>query len=240
MVQDKISLPGCRSGGDGGKPVRPPKAVIFDMDGTLLDSMPAWHDDGVRFLAGLGIKADEGLGDLLFTMTSVSAAEYLIEEYHLDMTCEEVSRGLSRGMEDYYFRESRWKPGVTGFLDMLETAGIPMGIVTSTDGYCVRGAMERLDGMHYFRLIYSAGDMGLIKGEPEIFYRAARELGAPPDDTWVVEDGLYALETASAAGFTTVGVYDAVSEKDQEELRKLADIYVRDLGRLDLKSLGLI
>ncbi len=218
--------------GDAVRPVRPPKAVIFDMDGTLVDSMPAWHDDGLRYLAKLGIQGDPALGDILFTMNSITGAQYLIDTYQLGLTQEEVSAGLSREMEDYYFHEASWKPGALELLEALSRAGVPMGIVTSTDLYCVEAAMDLLNGRRFFQFLYCASDIGLSKTEPEIFLRAARALGEDPADTWVVEDGLYAVDVANAAGFTTVGVYDRISEKDQADLRARSDLYVERLTDL--------
>lgn len=214
----------------------PLKAAIFDMDGTLVDSMGTWHNVAVRYLARRGIEAEPGLGDKLFTMTSVTSAEYLIERYGLRMSIEELARGLSEEMREYYSEEAELKPGAREILEAFSGAGIPMDILTSTDGYLVRIALERLGIGGFFRSVMSSGDLGMSKGEPEIFLRTAQDLGARPEEICVFEDGLYAVRTAAEVGFPTVAVYDRISEADQPALQAESSLYVRSLREITLEE----
>lgn len=210
------------------------KGVIFDVDGTLLDTMHVWTDSGATYLASLGIEAEPNLGDKLFAMTVQMGAVYLKERYGLSQSVDEIRRGINGVVENYYFEEADFKPGARELLEELKAAGVPMAIATSTERYCILAAFDRLGYTDYFDTILTCGEVGASKSEPVIFYEAMRVLGTSPAETWLFEDGLYSIKTAGAAGLRTVGVYDAVSEKDQEEIRRRSDIYVRDLRDFSL------
>lgn len=212
------------------------KGAIFDVDGTLLDTMPVWTDSGARYLKTLGIEAEPGLGDILFTMTVEMGAEYLKENYRLPQPVPEIRKGINSMVEQYYFDEADFKPGARRLLDKMKAAGIPMSIATSTDRYCIRAAFDRLGYTDCFEAILTCTEVGASKSEPKIFYEAARAMGTPPEETWLFEDGLYSMRTAKKEGFKIVGVYDAVSEADQDDIRTLSDIYVKNLGQLSLKQ----
>ena len=205
------------------------KGAILDVDGTLIDSMPVWHNCGARYLAGLGIEAEPGLGDYLFTQTNESGAYYLIERYSLDKTPEEVAEGLSKEMEKFYFNEAKLKKGARELLDSFKDSGVPMTVATSTDRYLIEKAFEELDIAGYFKKVLTCPEEETTKADPLIFNMAAELMGTSPEDTWVFEDGLYAIRTAKEAGFRTVAVYDPISESDWEGLKELADISVAGL-----------
>lgn len=210
------------------------KGVIFDVDGTLLDTMHVWTDSGARYLASLGIEAEEGLGDKLFCMTVDMGAVYLKENYGLSQTVEEIKKGVNGMVETYYFEEADFKPGALELMTLLRDAGIPMTIATSTDKYCILAAFDRLGYTDWFKAIYTCSEVGASKSEPKIFFEAIKAMGTKPEDTWLFEDGLYSIKTAKAEGFKIVGVYDAVSAADQEEIKALSDVYVRELSELNL------
>lgn len=210
------------------------KGVIFDVDGTLLDTMPVWTDSGARYLAAQGIQAEPGLGNKLFSMTVEMGAVYLKEHYPLPYTIDEIKDGINGCVEDFYFTEADFKPGARELLEKLKAAGIPMSIATSTDKYCILAAFDRLGATGYFDAILTCGEVGASKSEPKIFFEAARVMGTAPGETWVFEDGLYSIKTARAAGFKTVGLYDKVSEADQAEIRALTDVYLTDLREFTL------
>lgn len=212
------------------------KGAIFDVDGTLLDTMPVWTTAGIRYLQSLGIEAEPGLADVLFKMTVDMAAEFLKEKYDLPQSLDEIRRGILGMVEAFYFHHAEFKPGARELLEALKTAGVPMTIATSTNKYCILAAFDRLGYTDYFDGILTCPEMGTHKSEPDIFFAAAKLMGTKPSETWVFEDGLYAVKTAKTAGFKTVGIYDEVSRGDQEELGDWADIYVKDLGEFQWKN----
>lgn len=208
------------------------KGAIFDVDGTLLDTMHVWTDSGERYLKSQGIKAEPGLGDILFAMTVEMGARYLKEHYPLDKDIEEIKEGINSMVEEYYFTEADFKPGARELLEKMKEEGIPMTIATSTDRYCILAAFNRLGYTDYFKEIFTCTEVGASKAEPKIFFEAVKAMGTEPEDTWLFEDGLYSIKTAKAEGFKIVGVYDEVSAADQEEIEELSDVYVKELTEL--------
>ncbi len=199
--------------------------AIFDMDGVLLDSMHVWNDAGERFLRKQGIAAEADLGRKLFTMTMEDGADYLIEKYGLDMKRDEVISGIDGMIYDFYAEEVELKPGVRELLEHLRRAGIPMVIATSTDRIPAEKAMERTGIGGYFKGIFTCAETGAGKDKPDIYLAAGKCIGTDTESTYVFEDGLHGIRTAHEAGFVTVGIYDPASEKDQKQIRQIADIY---------------
>lgn len=205
------------------------KGIIFDVDGTLLDTMGIWTDSGARYLKSIGIDAEEGLGDKLFTMTAEGGAAYIKENYNLKESVGEIKKGIVAMVENAYYEYADFKPGAKELLEELHKKNIPMTIASSTDSHLIKAVMDRLGYTGYFRGIFSCSDYNTTKSEPDIFYEAIKVMGTEPFNTWIFEDGLYSILTGKKAGFNTVGVYDEVSHKDQDEIKKNADIYVEDL-----------
>ena len=205
------------------------RGAIFDLDGVVLDSMGVWRDLGARYLARLGAKPEEGLADKLFSMSMEQGAAYLKERYNLAGSVAEIVGGIGRLVEDFYFHEVRAKPGVGRLMEVFAQAGVQMVAATSSPREHVRRALERNGLLGYLSAIYTTGEVGKSKHSPDIFDLAARGmgwLGFAPGEVVVFEDSLYALETAKAAGYWTVGVFDADGERDQEGMRRTADVYL--------------
>lgn len=205
--------------------------IIFDVDGTLLDSMPVWAHSGERYLAAQGIQAPASLGRELFSMTMQKGAEYIRQAFGMSQTPEEIKAGIIQVVAQAYRKETGFKPGAGEFLKALHQAGIPMAVVTSNDLPLVLAAFRRLGIESYFVRIFTCGAFGSGKDDPAIFHAAAEALGSRTDSTWVVEDGLYAIRTAKQAGFRTIGMADAASRQDEADIRRLADYFVEDFAQ---------
>jgi HAD superfamily hydrolase (TIGR01509 family) len=204
------------------------KGAIFDIDGTLLDSMPIWNDLGERYLETLSVKAEKNLGGILFPMTMEEAAGYLKERYQLPQTAEEIVQGVLGIVENFYRYEVGLKTGVEAYLKGLHRKGIPMILATTGDKELATAALTRLGVFGYFRDILTVSDYGTSKHEPDIYRKAAEILQVQPGECVVFEDVYYALETAKPAGFLCAGVKDAASEEDWERIRTIADYWIED------------
>lgn len=208
------------------------KGAIFDVDGTLLDSMGIWEDVGVRYLKSIGKEPEANLSQILFPMSIEEGAAYVKEHYELPYAMDEIMEGVLSIVSDFYFYEVPLKKGVKELLEALEKKGILMVIATSSERLHIEKAFKRLEIDGYFQKIFTCTEVGESKSSPLIYRKAAEYLHTKPEETWVFEDALHALLTAKNAGFHTVAVYDEASEKDQEALKKEADVYVKAMTEL--------
>jgi HAD superfamily hydrolase (TIGR01509 family) len=208
------------------------KGAIFDIDGTLLDSMPIWNDLGARYLETLSIQAEENLGKILFPMTMEEAAKYMKAQYRLSQTADEILQGVLEIVENFYRYEVGLKPGVETYVKGLHRKGIPMILATTGDKELATAALTRLGIRKYFCDILTVSDYGTSKHEPDIYQKAAQILQVPPSECVVFEDVFYALETAKAAGFLCAGVKDAASADDWERIRTIADYWIGDFTEI--------
>ena len=143
---------------------------------------------------------------------------------------EDVLADLSAMLRDFYYNEVPEKDGARTALAFLRDRGVTVTAATSSPRTHVTRALERLGLLPYFRAICTTGELGVSKHRPDIYHLAAQ--GTPPDQTLVAEDSLYALQTAAAAGYRTVGIFDANGEADQQGLRNTAEVYLTSLARL--------
>ena len=206
------------------------KGVIFDVDGVLLDSMSIWTDLGARYLKSLGRTPEEGLAEILFSMSMEQGAEYLNERYGLGREQSEIMEGLENMLRDFYFYEVKAKPGAAELLKCLRGAGVKMVAATSSPREHIERALSRNGLLGFIDKLFTVAEVGVSKHDPEIYHLASEYMGTVPSETYVFEDSLYALETAAGAGYHTVGVFDAAGEADQEGLRVKAEIYIKSLG----------
>lgn len=209
------------------------KGVIFDVDGTLFDSMGTWHDSGYNVLKSLGIDADKRIGDIFFSMTMDEVIDYIKENFSINESRDFLKNGIHNQVEYAYRNEIELKPGVMRILDWMKDSKIPATIATSTDRFLIEIGLARLGIEDYFDEIYTATEVGKGKNYPDIFQLAMDKMGTKPEETWLFEDGLYSMITAKSYGMPVVGVYDKVSHDDQEAIKQVADIYLEDLRDLN-------
>lgn len=209
------------------------QSAIFDMDGTLLDSMHIWKDIGPRMLRARGIQPAPDLGERLKPMTARQGAAYCKEAYHLPETVDEVYALVEAQVQDFYRNEVQAKPGVKRALSLLKMEGVWMYVATATDRHLVEDALRHAGIRDYFRGIVTSAETGAGKDvSPEIYERAMRRLRSNKKDTVIFEDALHAIRTAKSAGFRVAAVYDPSAEEDQPEIRALADYYIRSFEEL--------
>ena len=207
------------------------RGAIFDVDGTLLNSMYVWETIGDRYLKSLGIEPRENLWETFRTFTLEEAARYYRDQYGVTLSVKEIMEGGNRLIETMYFEEVQPKPGVQELLQKLQDHKVPMVIATATDRYLVEAALRRCGLLSYFQEILTCREYG-SKENPGIFEAALSILNTPKADTWVFEDAHHAAATAAQAGFPVLGIFDP-SETRQQALKSVSNIYLEDFTQAE-------
>lgn len=201
--------------------------VIFDCDGTLIDSMGAWRELEADLARRVGAELDKEDTDALTTMSIPECGAYLHGKFGLGESPEEVVGTIDDFMMDYYANRSVARPGALRFVRGLADAGVPMAVASSTPSALLRAGIEHAGFAPYMRAIVSVDDVGKSKREPAVYDRAREALGTTRAQTWGFEDATYALRTLNAAGYHTFGVYDCDLSGTFEELAGEADMVAR-------------
>lgn len=202
------------------------RGAIFDVDGTLLDSMFIWDTIGETYLRSIGYQPKENLNETFKNMSLHQAARYYQTEYGVTQSIDEIMDGVNAMLERYYRFEVPLKPGVAELLERLRQDGVKLCIATATDRHLVEAALDRCGVLSCFGEIFTCNEVGHGKDEPDIFEAALRFLGTEKSETVVFDDSLYAIRTAKETGFPVAAVYDS-HEKEQDKVRLLADIYLK-------------
>lgn len=202
------------------------KYAIFDLDGTLIDSMNVWDMAVCTFLRNKGIIMPNELITVLNKKSFEQGANYLIQQFTLDLTTEEVMAEIHDFIIHQYMNEVQLKPFVLEFLENVKNQNIKMCIVTASEKKLAELVLKRLKVLDYFDFILTCGEVGYGKDTPDIFYLAAQKWEANISEIMVFEDSLHAIQTTKAAGFYTIAVYDRSADKDNKMIQQLSDKYI--------------
>lgn len=203
------------------------KGAVFDLDGTLLDSMHIWSTFASDYLRSKGIDPKTDVDARLSAASMQQAAGYFREEYGFVQTEEEIIDDINMRIRCFYQNDVKPKEGAADFLQELKGRNVRMCIATATDRPLVEAALTRCGLSPYFEGILTLTELKSSKERPDIYLEAMRLLGVSRTEMIIFEDAVHAVRTAHDAGFTVCGVYDP-SEKRQEEIRKYSDYYLRN------------
>ncbi len=210
------------------------KGFVFDVDGTLLDTMWMWADIGDRYLKANGRTPETNFSKLIYSMTLNQFAQHIREHYRIDKEVETIIDEICEMVSDFYEYNAEPKKGVPEFLEVLYKNNIPMTVATSSDKSYIQKAFKRLDMNKYFKAVFTCREEKTSKHEPDIYLKAAKALNCEPDKIYVFEDMLHAIKTAKNAGFKVAAVYDAEAEKDISEILEICDLFINDYSELDV------
>lgn len=207
------------------------KGAIFDMDGTLIDSLCLWdimwEAFGRRYLGKTGFHPGAEADKAVRTMTLKAAMEMIHTTCGLAESGAELLAAANGIIRDFYASEVQLKPGVREFLELCRDRGIKMCIASATGPRLLQTALDHCGIGEFFSAVFSCGAIGKGKDEPDIYLMAQEHLGTKTEETCVFEDSAVAIDTAHKLGMKTVAVYDRYNY-GQEQMRATADEYIAD------------
>lgn len=207
-------------------------AAIFDMDGTLVDSMSMWSDIDREYLGKYGIPMPPDLQKAIDPLTWEECELYFRDVLGIRKTTEEIGREwLDMAMQKYE-HEVALKPGVREILAYLKESGTSIGVASSSSRAMIEGALSAHDILRYFDAIVPCDEAGAGKPDPACYLAAAKKLGKKPADCVVFEDLPNGIRAGLNAGMTVIAVDDMYSRPMEDEKRKLADGLIRDFREL--------
>lgn len=205
------------------------EGVIFDLDGTLLDSTWVWSQVDVDFLGKYGYAVPEDYSQSIISMGFADVAVYTIERFGLDATKEEVMAEWDAMAREAYAHQVKLKSGAVELLQWLKEAGIPAGIATSNSASLFEPCLRNNQVRDLFHSFTETGDVDRGKEFPDVYIKAAEKLGASPEKCVVFEDIIPALRGARKGGFITVGVREDKWKYDREEFLACCDYAVTEI-----------
>ena len=198
------------------------KCAIFDLDGTLIDSMWLWEAVDREFFEKRGIPYPEDYMTIVATMGVDKMARYTIERFGLADSPDEVIAEWRAMSEEAYRTKIHLKPGARAFLEYLRENGIPMALASVSPRHQVEAALTSNGIGSYFSEVATVEDVSRPKGFPDIYEFVAKKLGFAPADCLVFEDLAVAIEGARMGGFSAVAVTDPASASEEDRKRELS------------------
>lgn len=202
------------------------KNIIFDLDGTLIDSMPIWKNVSNDFLLNHGITPPKNLYEIFKSMSFEESAKYFKEQLGLNVTPQQMIAEIIGMVKYEYENNVMLKPMVYEFLEKEFCKGTKMCILTASEREYVLPALKRLNINTFFADVYTCTQLGMSKSKGNIYDVVAEKMGMEKADTAVFEDVLHGIVNAKAAGFYTVAVEDEAAIEEREKIKVAADLYV--------------
>lgn len=201
------------------------KGVIFDLDGTLIDTMSIWREIDIEFLAKRGIEVPDDYMEKISHLGGYATAVYTIERFSLEDTPETlISEWVNMAIEKY--PHASLKPGAEEYIEYLRENNIKIIIATATEPEIASAGISCRSFADYVSEIVTTSEVKHGKAYPDIYLECASRLGLMPSECIVFEDVLTAVKTAKSAGFKVIGMYDTFSENNREKIISESDGYI--------------
>lgn len=206
------------------------KAAIFDMDGTLIDSMYYWRTVAVEYLREHGHEPDAALQEELYFTSVRSTPPVMRRHYDIPDSDAELLEFFDRRMIEHYERDVRLKPGADRFIAGLRARGVTCVLATASLRAQAWPLMQRLGIADAFvsggrQLLFCANEMGMTKASDEYYPELCRRIGVKPEDCVMFEDALYSIRTARRAGLRVWAIEDESARRQKAEIMELAERY---------------
>lgn len=209
------------------------KAVIFDLDGTLVDSMGLWKEIDIEFLGARGIPFQNDLQEKIEGMSFTETAVFFKEYFHLSESVEELKQIWNQMAEYKYRYEVQLKPGIIKFLEHLKKNNYKMGIATSNSQELIDAVNKAYHFDNYMDCIVTSCSVKKGKPAPDVYLEAARQLQVDPEHCLVFEDIVKGIQAGKNAGMKVCAIEDAYSADWREEKQRLSDYYIASYDEIN-------
>ncbi|MCR4651415.1 MAG: HAD family phosphatase [Lachnospiraceae bacterium] len=208
------------------------KAVIFDLDGTLIDSMGIWRDIDIEFFRRYGMDLPVTYQKDIMGMSVIETAKYTKEKYGFTQSPEEMIDEWNEMAYEHYATMIDFKPGADAFLNKLKSMGLKIGIATSNSRYLFSAIYDKLGFERYIDAYVTGEDVVSGKPEPECYIKCANALEVEPSECLIFEDIIQGLTAGRKAGADTCAVYDEHSKEGWTDLVGQADYCIDSFEQL--------
>lgn len=211
------------------------EAIIFDVDGTLIDSMWIWTDIDELFLEKYNLEKPEGFHEGMEGMSYSETAQYFLDLFpSLPHTREELEKEWYDMAYEIYTTQMELKKGAYEFIKAMHEKGIKMGIATSNNRELAEGTLKNNKVFEYMGSIWTSCEAGAGKPNPAVYLNVAKDLGVSPEKCLVFEDVSNGILAGKNAGMKVCAVDDQFSRNQEDKKRQLADYYIQDYD--DIKN----
>lgn len=207
------------------------RAWLFDFDGTLVDSMPAFASMMLRILDEYEMAYEKNIVKIITPLGYRDTARYFVE-MGVQATQEELLRRMHQYAEAEYTLRIPAKNNVPEVLRKLKARGDDLNVLTASPHAMLDPCLKRLGLYELFTNVWSCEDFGTNKANPEIYRMAAEKIGKPVEEIWFLDDNFNADRTAKSAGMKVCGVYDDSSAEYEADIRAVSDRYIYDFSEL--------
>lgn len=208
------------------------KALIFDLDGTLIDSMNVWEEIDIEFLGKYNMKPSEDFYRTIKPMSFAETACYFSEALNIPMEPSEIMEKWNEMAKEKYEKTVPLKKGVYDFIMKEKSLGTKLCVATANNKELAALALKRLGIYDCMEFILTCDEISVGKGTPEIYIKAAERLGVKVSEAAVFEDVLHGVLSAKSGGFYVVAVSEKTAIEDIDEIKKNCDLYIEDYSCL--------
>ena len=208
------------------------KAAIFDLDGTLVDSMGVWNKIDIDFLGKRSIPLPKNLKDDITHLSFQQTAEYFKDRFKLNESTEDIMNEWHEMAYHEYSKNVKLKAGAKEYLEKLKASGIKIGLATSNSIPLLEATLKSNNIYSLFDAITVTDEVKKSKDNPDIYLLSAKQLNVAPEHCMVYEDILPAVNGAKLAGMKVTAVYDDASMDQMDMLKEKCDLYINNYHEL--------
>lgn len=208
------------------------KTFIFDFDGTLVDSMPAYAASLLKILDDNNVNYSDDLIKIITPLGLRGTSDYVISTYNLPFSVDEMMTKISDGFKPAYFNTIPLKSNVFNTLKYLKDKGYSLNVLTANPHITLDACLKRVGVFDLFDNVWSCDDFNTTKTDINIYKSACKKIGVLVENCVFLDDNFNADMTAKNAGMTVIGVYDESSDDMQDEMKTKCDRYIYDFSEL--------